>query len=315
MSQEKNFFVVGSINADLIAYGNPASPGNNYVVGRKFEFNLGGKSLNVAYSLKSLNSQVDLISRVGNDLFGDEILRRLFESGFDISKITVDQEAYTGIGHVRVGTDGEYNTIVIPGASMNVGVEDFIRQTTGNAAGYVILNFEIQKDSFVKIAEKAKSLGLEVIANLSPTCPWAGDVVSYVDVAVMNYLEALALCPGENDLDLEGLASAICAQGAGAVVITLGKNGVCGRDKFGNYFLISTEPVQVLNAVGAGDSFLATMAYAISKGIDIEQSAKIANLAGRQVCLQAESFLTKQDAALIMNEISNLTARTEINNG
>ncbi|MDT5211125.1 MAG: ribokinase [Mycobacterium sp.] len=62
--------VVGSLNADLIAYeSNTWIPGA-YNVGDRFEMGAGGKGLNVAMSIAATGLPSYLVGRVGNDMFG-----------------------------------------------------------------------------------------------------------------------------------------------------------------------------------------------------------------------------------------------------
>ena len=304
--QGGTIYAVGSINADLVAYGNPAEAGTNYTVGHDFNFNLGGKSLNVAMTLNALKAQTKLVSRVGSDFLGTEIIRRLEEHQIDSSNIKIDPQAHTGIGHVRISDDGEYDTMVIPGASLNVGIEDFRQSLEDDSDGMVVLNFEISKASVFEIANEARSRGIKVAINFSPIFNWGSEMIALADLAVLNYSEANAIVENREHLDLEGVTRKIQSAGAKSVVITLGKNGVCGCDSDGRYFLIPTNPTEVVNAVGAGDTFLAALIRGLSSGLPLEKSAEIANEAGRLACLQAESFLQPNNADSILKLLNQL---------
>ena len=69
--------VVGSINADLIAYVDNSKRIGNYVFGDDFRFNLGGKGLNQAVDVAAAGHHSILDGRVGNDAFWHEIVREL----------------------------------------------------------------------------------------------------------------------------------------------------------------------------------------------------------------------------------------------
>ena len=62
--------VVGSLNADLIAYESDSWIPGAYNVGERFELGAGGKGLNVAMSIAATGLPSYLVGRVGNDMFG-----------------------------------------------------------------------------------------------------------------------------------------------------------------------------------------------------------------------------------------------------
>ena len=124
MPKDVLIVAVGSINADLVAEKSVTAQRANYAYGSNFEMNLGGKSLNVALTALALSNDVALISRIGNDIFGLEILNKAMKDGLITQYITIDEQAHTGIGHVRVDENGQYDTIVINGANWNLTEED-----------------------------------------------------------------------------------------------------------------------------------------------------------------------------------------------
>ena len=146
MSKDVLIVAVGSINADLVAEKSVTAQRANYAYGSNFEMNLGGKSLNVALTALALSNDVALISRIGNDIFGLEILNKAMKDGLITQYITIDEQAHTGIGHVRVDENGQYDTIVINGANWNLTEEDidaFI--SDGYRPKFAIFNFETDK--------------------------------------------------------------------------------------------------------------------------------------------------------------------------
>ena len=72
---------------------------------------LGGAPTNFAYHVHALGTQVraqaKVITRVGDDDYGREILRRFVEMGLDTTTIQVDKTAPTGTAKVEISTDGQ----------------------------------------------------------------------------------------------------------------------------------------------------------------------------------------------------------------
>src|ERR1700686_4374161 len=67
---------------------------------------LGGAPANFAYHAHALGSQAQVITRVGKDDYGREIIRRFHEMGLPETGVQVDETAPTGIAKVELSGDG-----------------------------------------------------------------------------------------------------------------------------------------------------------------------------------------------------------------
>ena len=160
--------VVGSINADLLTYVDDSKRIGNYVFGEDFRFNLGGKGLNQALNVSAAGQPVTLIGRVGDDLFGQEILRQLKANRINVSQVAVDPIAHTGVGHIRINLAGEYDTVVVNGANSFLGIEqiDLALESIRNAS-FVLMNYEILSEVVTYASEKFRAIGVKPIINRS----------------------------------------------------------------------------------------------------------------------------------------------------
>src|SRR5881394_1973076 len=68
---------------------------------------LGGAPANFAYHAGALGADARVISRIGQDDSGREILKRLQELGLPTNTIQIDPSAPTGAVSVTVDTDGQ----------------------------------------------------------------------------------------------------------------------------------------------------------------------------------------------------------------
>lgn len=295
MKKNTLILVVGSINADLIAYTSSASQRANYAYGSDFELNLGGKSLNVALTASTLTEEIALISRVGKDIFGAEILDRLTRRGIVTQYIKIDQTAHTGVGHVRVDEHGQYDTFVINGANWNLeesDVDAFLAD--GHEPRYVVFNFETDIRLLKKIIPTFKALGSKIVVNFSPIVNDMRDLLSMVDIAVMNLEEAQQIL---NDVDKDPLLllQRLKSLGPETVVITQGAGGAVALGENGGLLHVPAKKTAVKNTVGAGDGFLACLVYSLGIGIDLEQSMINATLVGEIICSKREASLDNED--------------------
>src|ERR1017187_2170203 len=68
---------------------------------------LGGASANFAYHAQMLGAEAGLISRVGNDQLGREILERLRAMQLSSDGVTVDSYAPTGTVSIELARNGQ----------------------------------------------------------------------------------------------------------------------------------------------------------------------------------------------------------------
>ncbi|HEY1789707.1 MAG TPA: carbohydrate kinase [Verrucomicrobiae bacterium] len=67
---------------------------------------LGGAPANFAFHAHQLGAEVQVITRVGNDEHGHQVLRRFSGMDIDIATVQVDQQLPTGTASVVLGPDG-----------------------------------------------------------------------------------------------------------------------------------------------------------------------------------------------------------------
>ena len=304
MSKDVLIVAVGSINADLVAEKSVTAQRANYAYGSNFEMNLGGKSLNVALTALALSNDVALISRIGNDIFGLEILNKAMKDGLITQYITIDEQAHTGIGHVRVDENGQYDTIVINGANWNLTEEDidaFI--SDGYRPKFAIFNFETDINLLKKIIPKFKQINSQIVINFSPIVNNMRDLLNLTDVAVLNLAEAQQILES-SESNPEDLLKKLKSLGPKIVVITLGGDGAVAMNSDGLVVKVPAQVAKVKNTVGAGDGFLACLIYSIAQELSLEQSLINATYVGKIICSKSEASLSAKDVLVLNSEPS-----------
>ena len=101
MDDRSGVAVVGSINADLAAFGSPLPRPGETVIGSDFSLVLGGKGANQAIAAVRAGAPTYMIGAVGEDMFRDLTLATLTAEGVDVSAVRITDDA-TGIAHIRV---------------------------------------------------------------------------------------------------------------------------------------------------------------------------------------------------------------------
>ena len=97
--------VIGGSNIDLKAYSedylmNTSNPGH-------VEESLGGVGRNIAENLGLLGNEVYLLTAVGNDHFGNKLLKETEKSDVNIDKVKVDKKIKTGLYLAHLDQQGE----------------------------------------------------------------------------------------------------------------------------------------------------------------------------------------------------------------
>lgn len=303
-SQMKSVCVVGSFNADIVAYMSPSQATSEYNPGTHFEVSAGGKGFNVASTIASSGIPTYLVGRIGNDVFGGLMRRQLRKSPIIEDFVQVDSKSETGIGHVRVLSNGDYDTCVITGANGNLGQSDVDRAiNSGIQFSHVILEFEVPFETAFYAAKKFKALGTITVVNMSPYIDRAVELLEFTDVLVVNEGEAGALWMAlvGQDCEVSGALAPMVddlrklKSGPRDVVVTLGSKGVYAMGRDGVVKQLSAHEVSVTNAVGAGDSFLASLVSELAMGKSLSESITFANAAGAVACSKAGSWLTPMD--------------------
>jgi ribokinase len=171
---------------------------------------------------------------------------------------------------------------------------------------HLVLEFEVPVQTALYAAKKARERGIIVVLNASPALRGASELLPYTDVLVVNESEAHALW-----LEIDGGNARIPVQlwdvidnlrkthGTRDVVVTLGSRGLWGMNSLGELRQLAAHDIDIVNAVGAGDSFLAMLVAEMARGISMLASLDMANAAGALACTRRQSWLEAMDAPAI----------------
>jgi ribokinase len=279
--------VVGSVHMDVVATAERLPAAGESVVGHRVALSPGGKAGNQAAQAALNGVRTFLIGRVGRDVFGDQLRAALARTGVDTTYLTVDAQEATGISPVFTGADGEYASIIVPGAGQRLEPEDIEAARDAFAQSAVLLiQGEIPLEISAHAARLARSLGCRVLFNASPAPADAAAIPdalwSDVDVLLVNGTEAERL----SGMPIADVPAAMIAAealrrrfGIPTVVVTLGGRGVVTLDERGARHLPSW-PVPVVETIGAGDAFAGVLASELARGRQLDEALPLANAAG-----------------------------------
>ncbi len=256
--QALDLLVVGELNADLILEKVGALPAlEEEQLAEGMALALGGSSAILAANAAALGLHVGFVGRLGRDLFGDFVRKRLAARGVDTRHVIEAPDGATGV--TVIYTHGaQRGMLTYPGVMADLVAEDVPEAVLARARHVHVSSFYLQpglRPGCAALFERARARGLSTSldTNWDPSGTWGGgvwDVLAHTDVFLPNDEEARRIA-GDDDLDA---AMHRLAEVAGAVVVTCGAEGARARRR-GETWALPAVPVELADAVGAGDSF------------------------------------------------------------
>lgn len=275
--------IAGELNLDLILYGLPADlPRERELLADRMMLTLGSSSAIVAHNLASLGSRVGFQSRMGEDDLGKIALDRLSASGVDTSLVRRTSAVNTGLT-VILQRDPWRNILTYSGTIADLKLADLDLQYLSDSRHFHLSSFYLQTGLRRDVPElfhrmKAAGLTTSLDTNDDPENRWAGDlrdVLHHVDVFLPNEREACKIAGSENlDSAISKLSELVPV-----LVVKLGPRGAIamhGSEKFE----CSAVSVNLVDPVGAGDSFDAGFLHQYVRGADLATCLAWGNLAG-----------------------------------
>ena len=276
--------IAGEANVDLILYGLPDElPPERELLADRMMLTLGGSSAIVAHNLSSLGSRVGFQSRLGDDDLGRSVLLPLQLSGVDVSQVrNVPPPAKTGIT-IILQRHAWRNMVTYSGTIAELTWDDLNLDYLADSRHFHLSSFYLQSGLRPRVAElfrRMKEAGLttSLDTNDDPDDAWKGgldDALRYVDVFLPNEREAQKVA-GVADFEaaMKKLTTVVPL-----VVVKRGRAGAIAQRGWDR--IVSPAPtVESVDAVGAGDSFVAGFLHQFVRGADIPACLESGNLAG-----------------------------------
>ena len=276
--------VVGELNVDLILDKIEKFPEvGKEVIARSMTLTLGSSSAIFASNISSLGAKTAFIGKIGNDKFGEIVLESLQKSKVDTSLIKMDQQLGTGATICLVVEEDRANT-TYPGAMDFLTINDIDDASLEKARHLHFSSYFLQPGMWGNVGvmfKRAKELGLTTSFDMQwdPGETWDLDiegVLPYVDVFLPNETELMCLTRKDN------LDEAIqwIKKYTNILVVKRGNKGsmVYYQDQLTDLPPFLNE--QVVDAIGAGDSFNAGFIYKFINGFSVADCQKFGNLTG-----------------------------------
>jgi len=284
-----DILVAGEINPDLILTGD-VTPEFDQVekLIDSAALTIGSSSAIFACGAARLGLQVAFIGICGDDVFGRFMLDEMQKRDVDVNNVIVRSDGQTGLS-VILNHQSDRAILTHSGLIAELQASDIPDALLSESRHLHIASYFLQtklQPDLSTLFRRAYSLGLttSLDTNYDPSEQWLGfdELLSCTDVFLPNQTEALSITKSSN---VES-ASRQLAQKAKLVAVKLGAEGALACQ---NESIVRTNsiPVDVVDAVGAGDSFDAGFIFGCLNNWTNEKSLRIACVCGALSTQQA----------------------------
>lgn len=280
MARQKPIVVVGSINTDLVSVTRRIPAVGETVIGTDFKIHPGGKGANQAVAVARLGYPVQLIGRLGNDGFGDQLRSHLTAVGVETSAIQTS-DCTSGVAAIVISEKGENSIVVTPGANAQVTASDLDQHIAHiRNAGVVLTQLEIPIETVEYLAFLCAQEDVPLLLDPAPAMELPPNVLRQVSWFTPNQTEAafyLDSGASSKHLSPEDIANKLASKGIRRVVLKMGEQGVFLADQGHAGTLIPAFAVRAVDTTAAGDAFNGGFATGLMLGMDPLESARFAS--------------------------------------
>jgi 5-dehydro-2-deoxygluconokinase len=303
---------IGRISVDL--YPVEAGPMRDV---RTLAKSVGGTATNVAVAAARLGRRAAVVTRVGDDAFGDDVRHALAERfGVDTRFVGIDPSLPTSLAFAELDPPEDPRIIfyrypaapdmqLTPGDLAPVPIEDV-------AILWVPASCFSAEPSRATVrgalARRARRRHTIVDLDWRPVF-WTSEADATAQLREVLPLATVAIGNREEcrvavgSADPEVAAERLLGTGLEAAVVKLGGDGVLVAGSDGTRELVAPYPVEVVCGLGAGDAFGGALCHGLLGGASLAEAVRVANAAGaivasRLLCAEAMPTAAELDAFL-----------------
>ncbi len=303
---------MGRVSVDLY----PEQIGVTLAEVETFAKSLGGSATNVAVAAARLGHPSALITKAGDDGFGQYVRSALEGFGVDTTWVSTDPELRTPLAFCEIHPPDDFPILFYrePKApDMNLTVEDLDFDAISSVPLFWMTGTGLSDEpsrTATLAALEGRPSGITVFDLDYRPMFWAdpADATAQVSAA----LEHATVAVGNREEcqvavgEVEPLraANALLERGVSLAIVKQGPKGVLAKTRTET---VEVPPywVDVVNGLGAGDAFGGALCHGLLEGWDLEHILRFANVAGALVASRREcstAMPTESEVADILQE-------------
>lgn len=309
MREEGHVLVIGAAGLDI--KGQPKrSPVPGTSIPGRIRTSVGGVARNIAENLARLDVETILLTAIGDDPAGEQLLNQAAASGIDVSNIVVIEGQRTGAYMALLNHDG----------GLEVAIDD-MRLVAAITPRYLNDRRRLFRDARIVVVDANPTpSSLETVIRLCaqynvPLCAdptsasLAPKLLPHLDKLYMispnaaetQVLTGVSFGPRERD-QAQAVARQLVSLGVKVAIIALAEFGVVYADTEvqGHVPALQT---RVLDATGAGDALTATIIFGLLEGIPLDESVRLGVTAASLTLRSRETVRPDLSQELLYDEL------------
>jgi len=301
ISKKNLIFCIGAANVDykliienkvIMETSNPAQRITTY----------GGVARNIAENLARLEEEVALMTKVGNDLEGTNVVKdaspimhifatdrdQIFNTGTYFAVLDESRNLVLGLADMKIcdTMDGDWIT----------SHEEHIKK-----ADIIVCDTNVQKSAIEKL-QNIKDRKIILIGVSVAKTAHIPDQLKNIYLAILNKDEATAYSQCDK-FEFKSVCDKLKKKGLDRCIITMGKDGCIFYEEKISPVVLSAEMINdVVDVTGAGDSFSAGVIHGISKNESLETACKY-GMKMAQLNLKSDESVVKNIPSDIFDNI------------
>ncbi|MFH2123099.1 MAG: carbohydrate kinase [Pseudomonadota bacterium] len=237
---------------------------------------LGGAPFNVAWHLQAFGMEPLFISSVGADRLGEQVRSAMQEWGMDLTGLQIDSRHPTGVVDVSFH-QGEPHYHIVPDSAWDYIHKEGLPLLPADGLlyhGSLALRQEVSRSSWQRLNEQSC---IPSFIDINLRDPWwniddIGQLLTSVRWLKINADELARIVPHLPDTESR-ISYLVSELSLAWLIVTLGDAGALAVSADGERLQVRPQQaVQVVDTVGAGDSFSSVLILGLLKGWPMEQT-------------------------------------------
>ncbi|WP_025685175.1 PfkB family carbohydrate kinase [Paenibacillus maysiensis] len=285
--KSRKILVIGAAVVDVIIQLDKLPTTAEDVMAEHKETVVGGCAYNVSNILNQLHVNYSLFAPVGKGSYGDIVKAQLQKDGVPV--LLEDASGDNGWNLSIVERDGERTFITIPGIEIRWDAIWFETLDLDSYDYFYVSGYELEGTSgpiILDALSRRKTVG-KIVFDPGPR----GE---FLETSILERIFSMGTIVHANKSEIKAImrendakeAAAKLARRTGeAVIVTLGGEGTlyCSPDEEG---IAETEPVKVVDTIGAGDAHTGAFIAGLARGYSLQQACELGNVIAGKVVQQ-----------------------------
>jgi len=261
--------VFGGCSVDLMYYLDEEGNANE----KPDIISYGGKGSNQAVAASRAGAKVTMISRIGKDKIGQDILDNLVYNGVSINIVEIIEGLENDQSKIYINKDDKDNEIKRLAGAIKSFTPDMVAnyKSVLLSSKVVVTQTKMPKEVIVELINFCYENAIPIIVTPCPADKlFIGDDGNRKLIEKITYItanrEECQTIFGIDDIEY------CVGQYPNKLIVTLGESGVMYNDGSKNIYIDALKNVEVIDTTGAGDTFCGNLAYCLTNGYTLKDA-------------------------------------------